>query len=373
MHLMDDGSVPDDRAGRRFRLLVAVVAVGGLGWFAVAEWSRVTDAVDLLAHADPTWILVGSATSIVSIVLFAGVRSVLLGSGGAHLGLGPATTASFASGAIAATLPAGGAIATAYMVQRYREAGADGGLAGWTTIATGVVAPSVLVFITLLGYAVAGERPSDVIVAGAVATLLLVAFFTLTRNPWLLRRPAAWGVGAWRRLRALVHRSPDRHTTSATTAAEGFVASFGAVRAGPGRWAAAWTLQVVSWIGELAALFAAISAVGGRLPTDPAGWGALLAVYGTSQLAGALPVVPGGAGQVEAALVVGLTATGTDASTAIAASVAFRLMSHWLVVPIGWVCVALLRRKGIDLPDRPDAASATGVLDELGERLEPGG
>ena len=58
----------------------------------------------------------------------------------------------------------------------------------------------------------------------------------------------------------------------------------------------------------------------------------------------------------EAALVVGLTATGTDASTALAASVAFRLMSHWLVVPIGWVCVAALRRQGADVPRRPTAA-----------------
>lgn len=376
MRRMGDAPASGVGAGRRIRLLVVVGALAGLIWFVVAEWSRVTDAVGLLAHADPTWIIVGSVTSIVSIVLFAGVRSVLLASGSAHLGIGRATTASFASGAIAATLPAGGAIATAYMVQRYREAGADGGLAGWTTIATGVVAPSVLVFMTLLGYAVAGERPSEVVVSGAVAILLVVAFSVLTRNPWLLRRPAVWCVGAWTRMRAVLLRRIDeehRSSTAAAAAADRFVASFGAVRAGPGRWAAAWTLQVLSWVGELVALFAAIAAVGGQLPTDPRGWGSLLAVYGTSQLAGALPIVPGGAGQVEAALVVGLTATGTDTSTALAASVAFRLMSHWLVVPIGWVCVVVLRRKGIDLPDRRGAASAAGTFDELGERLEPGG
>ena len=100
----------------------------------------------------------------------------------------------------------------------------------------------------------------------------------------------------------------------------------------------------------------AVAATGGSIPSDPATWGWLLAVYGTAQLAGAIPIIPGGAGQVEAALVVGLTATGTDASTALAASVAFRLMSHWLVVPIGWVCVAALRRQGADVPRRPTAA-----------------
>ncbi|UDY34573.1 lysylphosphatidylglycerol synthase transmembrane domain-containing protein [Dermatobacter hominis] len=370
------------RSGRWLRAAVVVLALAGLAVFVVAEWDQVVDAAELLTHADWTWIAIGSVTSIVSIVLFAGVRSVLLGAGGAHLPLGRATTASFASGAIAATLPAGGALATGYMVQRYREAGADGGLAGWTTIATGVVAPAVLVFMTLAGYAVAGEDPSRALLPGAVALVLLGAFFAITRNPWVLRRPAEWCVRAWLALRRLV---TARATTSggdahedaggaAADLADRFVDSFGAVRAGPGRWTAAWVLQVLSWIGEFVALVAAVAAMGGGTPTDLSAWGSILAIYGTSQLAGAIPIIPGGAGQVEAALVVGLTATGTDASTALAASVAFRLMSHWLVVPIGWVCVALLRRKGIDIPrDDADSPVAGGYGPDPVERLEPGG
>jgi uncharacterized membrane protein YbhN (UPF0104 family) len=373
-----------ERSGRWLRVAIAVAALAGLALFVVAEREQVLDAIDLLAHADWTWIAVGSATSIVSIVLFAGVRSVLVAAGGAHLPLGRATTASFASGAIAATLPAGGALATGYMVQRYREAGADGGLAGWTTVATGVVAPAVLVFMTLAGYAVAGEDPTRALLPGAVALALLGAFFAITRNPWVLRRPAAWCVRAWLALRRLVTPRRDdgrgddgrgddrREEDGPEEMADRFVASFGAVRAGPWRWTAAWTLQVLSWVGEFVALVAAVAAMGGGTPTDLSAWGSLLAIYGTSQLAGAIPIIPGGAGQVEAALVVGLTATGTDGSTALAASVAFRLMSHWLVVPIGWVCVALLRRKGIDIP-REDEAPSGGYGPDPVERLEPGG
>jgi uncharacterized membrane protein YbhN (UPF0104 family) len=362
------------RSGRWLRVTVVGLASAGLAAFVVAEWDDVVEAVDLLAEADLTWIAIGSVTSIASIVLFAGVRSVLLGAGEAHLPLGRATTASFASGAIAASLPAGGALATGYMVQRYREAGADSGLAGWTTIATGVVAPAVLVFMALAGYALAGEHPGRAILPGAVALALLGAFFATTRNPGVLRAPAEWSIRAWFAVRRLLRLAPTRPAPSndddrssregddrddadpARAAADRFVASFGAVRAGPGRWAAAWSLQVVSWLGEFVALIAAVAAMGGGTPADLASWGRLLAIYGTCQLAGAVPIVPGGAGQVEAALVVGLTASGTDASTALAASVAFRLMSHWLVVPIGWVCVALLRRTGADVPRRPAPA-----------------
>ena len=357
------GSVRTQDRRRGLRVGVAVLAVAGLVWFLVAERDQVLAAVDLLVGADPVWIAVGSVSSILSIVLFAAVRSVLVGASGARFRLGRATTASFASGAIAATLPAGGAIATGYMVQRYREAGADGGAAAWATIATGVVAPTVLVFMTLTGYALAGEDPSVAVAPTLVAGTLLVAFFVVARRPGLLRAPARIAVGSWsgirRRIRGRPAREPGNRSDlrdQADRAADRFVASFGAVRAGLGRWSAAWALQVLSWFGEFVSLVAAVAATGGSVPSDPATWGWLLAVYGTAQLAGAVPIIPGGAGQVEAALMVGLTATGTEASTALAASVAFRLMSHWLVVPIGWVCVAALRRQGADVPRRPTAA-----------------
>ena len=360
------GSVRTQGRRRGLRVGVAVLAAAGLVWFLVAERDQVLAAVDLLVGADPVWIAVGSVSSILSIVLFAAVRSVLVGASGARFRLGRATTASFASGAIAATLPAGGAIATGYMVQRYRESGADGGAAAWATIATGVVAPTVLVFMTLAGYALAGEDPSVAVAPALVAGTLLVAFFVVARRPGLLRAPARITVGSWSGIRRQIRGRPAREPGSlhdlhdlhdqADRAADRFVASFGAVHAGLGRWSAAWALQVLSWFGEFVSLVAAVAATGGSIPSDPATWGWLLAVYGTAQLAGAIPIIPGGAGQVEAALVVGLTATGTDASTALAASVAFRLMSHWLVVPIGWACVAAVRRQGADVPRRPTAA-----------------
>ena len=310
-----------------------VVALAGLSWFIAADWSQIVDAVRLIRDVDWLWLTVGAATSILSIVLFAAVRSVLLGSGGARLRLGRSTAASFASGAIAASVPAGGAIATAYMVREYRSAGADAGLAGWTTIATGVVAPSVLVFMTMTGYAIAGEGSASVILPSVVALALLVGFFVLGRRPTVMRGPIQRGVRLWNRVRR-------RSDLDSGSIANEFVDQFGAVQAGPGRWTAAWLLQVLSWIGEYLALLASIVAVGGEIP-----WTSVLAIYGTCQLAGAIPLIPGGAGQVEAALVVGLTATGMDASTALATSLIFRVVSHWLVVPIGWVTFAALRRR----------------------------
>jgi uncharacterized protein (TIRG00374 family) len=312
---------------------VVALALGGLTWFVVAEWSQVREALQLIRDLHWNWMALGLVASILSIVLFAAVRVVLLGAGGAHMPLTTAVGASFASGALAATLPAGGAIATAYMVQRYRDAGADPGLAGWTTVATGVVAPVVLVFMTLSGFAIAGQGSTSAILPSLVAVVLLGGFFAASRRPQILHRPTERIVRWWHRIRR-------RHDRDSEAVATEFVDQFAAVRAGPGRWATAWGLQLLSWGGEFVTLLASILAVGGSIP-----WTAVLAIYGTSQLAGAIPLIPGGAGQVEAALVVGLVAAGMDAATALAASVVFRLASHWLVVPIGWIAFASMRRR----------------------------
>ena len=309
-----------------------MLAAVGLVAFIATEREQVRLALAQIRTLDWAWMTLGLVASVLSIVLFAGVRIVLLDAAGGRMRLGTATTASFASGAIAATVPGGGAIATAYMLQRYRDAGADAAGATWVTVASGIVAPAVLVATTLAGYAILGEGSAAVIVPALLAGGLLAGFGLLTRRPGLLHRPTSTAVTWWRRVRR-------RPIDGADAVAVEFVDRFGDIRAGSGRWAAAWLLQVLSWAGEFVTLVASILAVGGTVP-----WQAVLAAYGTSQLAGAVPLVPGGAGQVEATLVIGLTAAGMDTPTALATAVVFRIASHWLVVPIGWICLAFDRR-----------------------------
>ncbi len=323
---------PGRRRPGRWHIVIGMLAAVGLVAFIATEREQVRLALAQIRTLDWAWMTLGLVASVLSIVLFAGVRIVLLDAAGGRMRLGTATTASFASGAIAATVPGGGAIATAYMLQRYRDAGADAAGATWVTVASGIVAPAVLVATTLAGYAILGEGSAAVIVPALLAGGLLAGFGLLTRRPGLLHRPTSTAVTWWRRVRR-------RPIDGADAVAVEFVDRFGDIRAGSGRWAAAWLLQVLSWAGEFVTLVASILAVGGTVP-----WQAVLAAYGTSQLAGAVPLVPGGAGQVEATLVIGLTAAGMDTPTALATAVVFRIASHWLVVPIGWICLAFDRR-----------------------------
>jgi uncharacterized protein (TIRG00374 family) len=71
------------------------------------------------------------------------------------------------------------------------------------------------------------------------------------------------------------------------------------------------------------------------------------AVYlGAATVAAAAPT-PGGLGAIEAALVAGLTGVGMASGPAVAAVLAYRLMTYWLPVLPGWVSFHVLERRGI--------------------------
>jgi uncharacterized protein (TIRG00374 family) len=74
-------------------------------------------------------------------------------------------------------------------------------------------------------------------------------------------------------------------------------------------------------------------------------------VFTASQLVGRIPLLPGGLGQIETGLVVGLRATGMPVADALAATLIFRIASQWLIVPLGWPVWWWRRRTHAD--DRP--------------------
>ncbi len=58
-----------------------------------------------------------------------------------------------------------------------------------------------------------------------------------------------------------------------------------------------------------------------------------------------VPVTPGGLGFVEAGLTATLALAGVGASDAILATLAYRLFSYWLPLPVGLAAYTLHRRR----------------------------
>ena len=151
---------------------------------------------------------------------------------------------------------------------------------------------------------------------GAFAVAVISGLLRLWQR--LARRGAgdhrAQAEAAWQRLRGLM---PDRRT-----------------------WAVATALATVSWVADCVCLAAAFWSVGA-----PAPWPGMVLAYGAGQLAGTLPLTIGGIGLVEGSLAVGLVAFGGRRGATVAAVVLYRLLSFWLLLPIGWALWAVIAQR----------------------------
>ena len=106
------------------------------------------------------------------------------------------------------------------------------------------------------------------------------------------------------------------------------------------RWKLALFATVARWAFEYATLLAALAAVGSH-PRP----GLLLLAFCTAQVLAQVPVTPGGLGFVEAGLTATLTLAGVSAGDAVLATLAYRLFSYWLPLPLGLAALFLHRRR----------------------------
>ena len=95
-------------------------------------------------------------------------------------------------------------------------------------------------------------------------------------------------------------------------------------------------------LAYIASLAAACVAFNGGVSIAQVG-----AVYlGASIVASAAPT-PGGLGAMEAALVAGFTGVGMDSGKAVAAVLAYRLLTYWFPILPGWWSFHRLDRRGL--------------------------
>jgi uncharacterized protein (TIRG00374 family) len=77
---------------------------------------------------------------------------------------------------------------------------------------------------------------------------------------------------------------------------------------------------------------------------------AALAAYGLALIVSTYTLLPAGGGTVEAALTVALTVQGVPLEAAIGATVLFRLLNFWLLLPVGAACYRALMRPAQEQP-----------------------
>ncbi len=308
--------------------MLGLALAGFAVWVIEGKTDELSGASTYLAHLRWGFVVAALVAEAVSYLAFAALQRRLLQAGDVRIKPAPMVGISLAGVSIQNSLPGGLVFYAAYVFRQYRRFGADDVLAGWT-----LVAANALAFITLSGLAAVGlglalgagstlDLVETIVGIVVVAAVLVLAWLErariLPRTARLVRLSQRW----------------FRHPSPAAPAEEiidRWLSRLGAVSPSPMDWGWATVTSLGVWAGDCGCLALSFLAVGAGVP-----WRGLLLAYGAGQLAAILPITPGGLGVVEGSLTVALVAFGGAHYTTVAAVLLYRLMSFWLVVPIGW-------------------------------------
>ncbi len=245
-----------------------------------------------------------------------------------------------ASSAFGRIVPGGAASAGALQYQMLVQAGVRGG-----RVATGITAVSIISAGTILALplfaiplffrAIPLESTlRRVALLGLGMLIVAVAFAVLVLAT---DKPLALLGHVLDRLSALVRRRRPRPAGYG----ERILHERDVVRAVLGR---AWWLALIAALGQraldFAALLLALYASGARVAPL-----LVLLAYAVAQILMIIPITPGGLGFVELGLVGFLGLAGVEAGPAILATLAYRLVSYWLPLPVGAGAYAWFSRR----------------------------
>lgn len=325
---------PRARGIRRRILTLSVAAVVLYGVApAVLE---VLGAYRRLTDVDPAWWIGVLAMSAAGTMCMCAVQRLAL----SDASWSPVVTSQLAGAAFSKVVPGGSAAAAALQARMLTRAGLPPAAVG-----TGLTAGALLLLGALAGLpllalpaVLLGRRiPDGLLQAAGVGLAVFVVLFAvgalLLANDRVLRAVGRGLRTGDVRLRPGQARSdglPERLFDERDILRK----SLG------GAWAQAVALAAGRWIFDFLSLYGALLAVGARPPL----YIALLA-YSAAQLLGQLPLTPGGLGVVEAGLTGSLALAGVAAAPAALATLAYRLASYWLPLPVGLAAWMWHRRR----------------------------
>jgi hypothetical protein len=244
-----------------------------------------------------------------------------------------------AGNAVAKIAPGGGAVGAALQYRMLVQAGIERGRA-----VAGLTAANLLTFALVLALPV---LVLPAIIRGGVnrtlteATVIgLIGFAVLLAGAAAVLAfdgPIAFIGRAVQRVRNRVrrHAAPVTHLPQRLMSERDRLLR----TLGP-RWKEALLAAVGRWAFDYATLLAALAAVGSH--PRPA---LVLLAFCAAQVLAQIPLTPGGLGFVEAGLTATLALAGVGAGDAVLATLAYRLFSYWLPLPLGLVGGVAHRRR----------------------------
>jgi uncharacterized protein (TIRG00374 family) len=319
---------------RRGVLLFVLLLI--VEYLVVPELVGASKDLYLLGQVNAVWLAVGVTLEGLSLFCYAVLTKVLLPPG-PKPSLSVLFRIDLSAAAVAHVIPAGTLGTAALGYKLFTSEGISGNDAGVMMAAKGLgstVVLNVLLWLSLvISIALAGFQPiyGTVAIIGTIVLLGVAALVLgVTRGAGL----------ASRLLRALADKIPgvsgerveqailEAARTFATMARDKRVLSLALL------WAS------LNWLLDAASLWSFIAAFGKLVnPVE------LFAAYGIANVAGALPITPGGLGVVDSIAPLLLVGFGVTRSVATLGVIAWRLVNFWLPIPTGAIAYVSLKVK----------------------------
>lgn len=329
---------------KRALRVAALLVVLGVAAFTLKD--KLPDPAQIgrtIATASPWWLVLAAVAEMTSLRHFALQQRRLLAGFGVRMSVPRAVAVTFTRSAISFSLPAGSAVSAGFAFRQFRTAGASRRTAGAVAVLSSVL--SGVALILMYGAVVLIPRGD---VTGTGHTLVVVLALLLSGSvvfglDYLLFRNAV----------PAPLEEPDgdeEHTGPRPPLLARAKASVARTvadlrRLPPRSWVVSLVHATVNWGLDFACLAATAAAFG-----IDVGLVALVTVYLTVQLVRQVPISPGGIGVVEVALLAGLVSAGAPEGPAAAAMLVYRLLSCWMIIPLGALTYATLRRRTTPLP-----------------------
>lgn len=306
----------------RPRTLLMVAAGTAAFYVLLPQLADVGDSFEAFQEANWWWL---SVTVVASLTTYVSAAIALGGAVPQRLPVGTTTLTQLASSFVNRITPAnvGG---MALNVRFLQKAGVDGTTAAAAVGLDAAVGAVVHIGLMLVFFAWARQSAASAFKLPDSSKILVVLAVVLALAGLALA--TRWG------------RKFVRHKV--LTAVRRTLANLARVARSPTKLACLVGGSALVTLGYVVALAAAVAAFDGGPTFAQVG-----AVYlGAAAVAAAAPT-PGGLGAIEAALVAGLTGVGMTSGPAVAAVLAYRLMTYWLPVLPGWASFHVLERRGV--------------------------
>jgi uncharacterized protein (TIRG00374 family) len=300
-----------------------------------------------LKNLQPAWLIGALFFEAVSFVAFWEVQRIAFRTP-SWFAVG---TAQLVGNAVGSLIPGGAATASAFSYRLLVRSGvspssvATGMTASFVATTSAVLALPVLAVPAVIGGVAA---PKGLLQAAYIGVAAFVCVVGVGAAAMLWDKPVLWvgRAARWVMSHTPKHMAPDLP--------ERLLAQRDQVRDAFGnKWLFGVTASVGKWGFDYLALVCVLAALGVR--PEPS---LVLLAYAASSLLKMIPLTPGGLGFVETGLTGLLVLAGVTIEQATVATLAYRLISFWLPLPVGGIA-ALLHRRRYGSTTPPKGASAS--------------